>query len=143
MKLITLFFSLFALNASADIFICNTTQVGAGYRIEVETLFNQPVARFKVVKWSSAPPPAFGEKVILQGRGDLEVQQRMERMHMKGAQQDYTKWIVNSPDLSINFTHYGVEQRFGKIATAGGGLPGEFSLNKLNVKGNVTCLKKK
>jgi hypothetical protein len=143
MKIFALVFSLFTLTAQAEIFICNTQELGSGFELEIETHFNQPVARYKVSQWSSAPPPAGGQKVILQGRGDLVVLQKIPRQGMRGAQEDYTKWIITSPDLSVNFTHYGVAHSFAKIAVAGGGLPGNFSLPKKNVSRNIRCLKKR
>jgi len=143
MKMLSLIFSLFALNAYADNFICNTPGLGAGYRIEIQTHFNQPIARFKVVKWSSAPPPAFGEKIILKGQGDLVILQKIPRAEIKAKQEDYTKWIISSPDLSLNFIHYGVANAFGKVGKVGGGLPGDFTLPKLNVSGRIDCLRKK
>lgn len=143
MKIIAMLLSLFTLNAHAEVFICNTPELGAGYKIEVETHFNQPVARYKVSRWSSAPPPAYGERVILEGRGDLVVLQKIPRAGMRGPQEDYTKWIVSSPDLSLNFTHYGVTHGFAKIGVVGGGLPGNFTLSKMNVSGNLRCLKKR
>jgi hypothetical protein len=143
MKMLSLIFSFFALNAYADTFICNTPGLGAGYRIEIQTIFNQPIARFKVVRWSSAPPPAFGEKVILQGQGDLEILQKIPRGEIKAKQEDYTKWIISSPDLSLNFVHYGVANAFGKVGKVGSGLPGDFNLNKMKVAGRIECLRKK
>ena len=143
MKMLSLIFSFFAINAYAETFICNTPGLGAGYRIEIETHFNQPVARYKVVKWSSAPPPAFGEKVILKGNGDFVILQKIPRAEIKAKQEDYTKWILTSPDLSLNFIHYGVANAFGKVGKVGGGLPGDFSLNKMKVSGQIGCLKKR
>jgi hypothetical protein len=143
MKMLSLIFSFFALNAYADTFICNTPGLGAGYRIEIQTIFNQPIAHFKVVKWSSAPPPAFGEKVILRGQGDLVILQKIPRAEIKAKQEDYTKWIISSPDLSLNFVHYGVANAFGKVGKVGSGLPGEFNLNKMKVAGRIECLRKK
>lgn len=143
MKILALGFWFFSLSAYAEIFVCNTPQLGAGYTIEVETHFNQPIARYKVTRWSSAPPPAGGEKVILQGRGDLVVLQKIPRAGMRGPQEDYTKWIVSSSDLSLNFIHYGTTHGFAKIGVSGGGLPGNFTLSKLNISGNLRCLKKR
>ncbi len=143
MKIIALPILLLTFNAFAEIFICNTQELGAGYRIEVETHFNQPVARFKVFKWSSAPPPAFGDKLILQGRGDLTINQKIPRTKLKGPQEDYTKWNINSPDIFINFIHYGVAHTFGKVGTLGAGLPGNFLLKKSNLTRNISCQKKK
>jgi hypothetical protein len=141
MRIVALFFSLFAFNAFSEVYICNTTQIGAGYRIEVQVNFNQPMAPYKVFQWSSAPPPAFGEKLVLQGRGDLKIIQNIPRTQ-RGLQEDYTKWIITSPDLSLNFIHYGAAHRFSRIGTVGGGLSGSFSLNKMRVSGNLSCLKK-
>jgi hypothetical protein len=143
MKMLSLIFSFFALNAYADTFICNTPGLGAGYRIEIQTIFNQPIARFKVFRWSSAPPPAFGEKVILRGQGDLVILQKIPRAEIKAKQEDYTKWIISSPDLSLNFVHYGVANAFGKVGKVGSGLPGDFNLNKMKVAGRIECLRKK
>lgn len=144
MKMLTLFFSLFAWNAFADVFICNTPGLGAGYRIEIRTFFNQPVARYDVIRWSSAPPPAFGEKVLIKNApANIEIQQKIPRDRIKTHQEDYTKWNFNSADLSLNFTHYGVANAFGKVGKVGSGLPGDFILKKLNVSGRIECMRKK
>ncbi len=144
MKMLTLIFSLFALNAYADYFICNTPGLGAGYRIEIQTFFNQPVARYKVIRWSSAPPPAFGEKVLINNAPvNLEILQKIPRDRIKAHQEDYTRWVFTSKDLSLNFTHYGVANAFGKVGKIGSGLPGEFILKNLNVSGRIECLRKK
>ena len=60
-----------------------------------------------------------------------------------GLQEDYTKWIITSPDLSLNFIHYGAAHNFGRVGTVGGGLSGTFSLNKMRVSGNLSCMKKR
>ncbi len=141
MKKVTVLLSLFAFNAFSDVYVCNTTQMGAGYRIEVQVNFNQPMAPYKVFEWSSAPPPAFGEKLILQGRGDLNIIQKIPRTQM-GRQEDYTKWIITSRDLSLDFIHYGTAHKYAKIGTVGGGLSGSFKLNRKRVSGNLSCMKK-
>jgi len=144
MKMLTLFFSLFAWNAFADVFICNTPGLGAGYRIVIRTNFNTPVARYDVIRWSSAPPPAFGEKVLIQNApANIEIQQRIPRDRIKTHHEDYTKWIFTSADLDLNINHYGVANAFGKIGKFGSGLPGDFDLKKLKVKGRVDCMRKK
>jgi hypothetical protein len=141
MKIVALLLSLFAFNAFSEVYVCNTTATGAGYRIEVQVNFNQPMAPYKVFQWSSAPPPALGERLILKGRGDLKIIQNIPRTKM-GLQEDYTKWIITSPDLSLNFIHYGAAHKYGRIGTVGGGLTGSFSLNKMRVGGNLNCMKK-